>query len=229
MHASGPEVYRVVFHEYVHLVLRHAAGNVPVWFNEGTAELYSTADLSGPEIRIGDLIPSHIVTLRTEKMLDISMLVAVDHESSHYNERGKSGIFYAQSWALAHMLNFSPEYQPGVMNFLEMILAGESHQAAFERAFGKTQGDVLRDLARYIRQDRFVGMRVRSRRVEIKANAGRNRSACRRQFAARRSARLDREGRSSRAHLRAARCRSPGDARSAGRARRCGRSSESGQ
>jgi Flp pilus assembly protein TadD len=166
MHASGPDVYRVVFHEYVHLILRHAAVNVPVWFNEGTAELYSTLDLSGPEIRIGDLIPAHILTLRTEKMLDIATLVAVDHESSHYNERGKSGIFYAQSWALAHMLNFSPEYQPGVTNFLEMVLAGEPHQAAFQRAFGKTQSDVLNDLARYIRQDRFVGVRVRGARVD---------------------------------------------------------------
>ena len=40
----------------------------------------------------------------------------------YYNEKGKTGIFYAESWALVHMLNFAPEYRAGLANFIEMIL-----------------------------------------------------------------------------------------------------------
>lgn len=162
MYSNGADPYRVVFHEYSHLVLRHAARNVPVWFNEGTAELYSTVGFSGSGIRIGDLIQTHVLTLRGVQMLDLPTLLEVDHSSPHYNERGKSGIFYAQSWALVHMLNFSPGYRPGMANFLEMLLSGEVHALAFQRAFGKTLADVQRDLTQYVRQDRYEAVKVQS-------------------------------------------------------------------
>jgi tetratricopeptide (TPR) repeat protein len=161
MSSSVPDIYRIVFHEYIHLLLRHAGLRVPVWFNEGTAELYSTLHVNGSELRVGDLIPAHISTLRTETPLDPAVLMGVNHESPHYNEKGKSGIFYAQSWALVHMLNFSAEYQPGLANFLEMVFAGEAPARTLQQAFGKTQGDLAQDLANYVRQQRFVGVKAR--------------------------------------------------------------------
>ena len=45
MQTTGADLYRVVYHEYTHLLLRHAGYRVPVWFNEGTAELFSTAEV----------------------------------------------------------------------------------------------------------------------------------------------------------------------------------------
>jgi tetratricopeptide (TPR) repeat protein len=161
MQVSGPDIYRVVYHEYAHLLMRHAGYRVPVWLNEGTAELFSTVAFEKSEVRIGDLVQAHILTLRDEKMLDIAALLAADHNSSYYNERGKSGIFYAQSWALVHMLNFSPDYQPGLANFLGMVMDGEDQARAFQQAFGKTLAGVRSDLAAYIRRDRFVGVRSR--------------------------------------------------------------------
>lgn len=161
MHVSASDIYRVVYHEYAHLLMRHAGYRVPVWLNEGTAEMFSTVAFEKSEVRIGDLIETHILTLRQEKPLDMATLLAVDHNSPHYNERGKSGIFYAQSWALVHMLNFSPEYQPGLANFLSMVLAGEDQTRAFHQAFGKTLNNVRADLEGYIRRDRFVGVRLR--------------------------------------------------------------------
>ncbi len=166
MQVNGSDLYRVVFHEYVHLLMRHAQVHVPVWFNEGTAEVYSTTELSGNEIRIGDLIPAHIATLRTEKVLDISTLLAVDHRSPWYNEREKTSIFYAQSWALVHMLNFSPDYQPGMPNFLSMLFSGEDPARALQQAFGKSPSAVLNDLTAYIRRDRFAGVRFAAPKLE---------------------------------------------------------------
>jgi tetratricopeptide (TPR) repeat protein len=166
MQVSGPDLYRVVYHEYSHLLMRHAGYRIPVWLNEGTAELFSTIAFDKSEVRIGDLIQSHILTLQDQMMLDVATLLGVDHSSPYYNERGKSGIFYAQSWALVHMLNFSPEYQPGLANFIGMVLTGEDQTRAFHQAFGKTLANVRSDLSAYIRRDRFVGVRMRVPRLQ---------------------------------------------------------------
>jgi len=42
-HSAG-EAYRIIFHEYVHLLVNNTMGDVPAWFNEGLAEYYSTFD-----------------------------------------------------------------------------------------------------------------------------------------------------------------------------------------
>ena len=171
MQVNTSDIYRVVYHEYAHLLMRHAGYRVPVWLNEGTAEMFSTVAFEKSEVRIGDLIDTHILTLRQEKPLDMTTLLSVDHNSPHYNERGKSGILYAQSWALVHMLNFSPEYQPGLANFLGMVLAGDDQARAFHQAFGKTMASVRSDLEAYIRRDRFVGVRLRVPKLQSAGKA----------------------------------------------------------
>ncbi|MEJ7607393.1 MAG: hypothetical protein WKF37_14290 [Bryobacteraceae bacterium] len=162
MQAGGPDADRVVYHEYAHLLMRHAGYAVPVWLNEGIAELYSTVSFGNAEVRIGDLIPSHIATLRDVRLLDLPLLLDITGQSPYYNERGKAGIFYAQSWALVHMLNFSSSYQPGTANFLARVLSGEPPARAFDQAFGKTLSKVHSDLLHYIRQGRYVGIRLRA-------------------------------------------------------------------
>lgn len=167
MQATGTDTYRVVYHEYTHLLLRHAGYHVPVWFNEGTAELFSTADVGSTEVRVGDLIPAHLATLRDERMLDIPTLTSVDHDSAYYNERGKTGIFYAQSWALIHMLNFAPEYRAGLANFIQFILAGEDPGRSFQQAFGRSTAVVLQDLKAYLRGARFEGVRFQGSKFDV--------------------------------------------------------------
>ena len=167
MQLSGADTYRVVYHEYTHLLLRHAGYRVPVWFNEGIAELFSTADVGKSEVRVGDLIPAHVATLRDQRLLEIPTLAAVDQDSPFYNERGKSGIFYAQSWALVHMLNFAPEYRTGVANFVELILAGEDTVGAFRQAFGKTPAAIGHDLKAYLARGRFEGLRFRTTKLDV--------------------------------------------------------------
>src|SRR5690349_8534110 len=42
MQSAAPESYPVAVHEFTHLLVKHTGFEVPVWFNEGLAELYST-------------------------------------------------------------------------------------------------------------------------------------------------------------------------------------------
>ena len=61
--------------------------DVPLWFNEGLAEYYST--FRSPTIKrsCSEPIGSHVFLLRESKMLPLKTLFEVDHKSPHYNER----------------------------------------------------------------------------------------------------------------------------------------------
>lgn len=139
---SGPATYRVAFHEYIHLVLNHSSVRLARWFEEGTAELYSTLETAGNRLRIGMPIKAHLRTLSAAPWLDIPVFFSVDRDSPYYNERSKVGIFYAQSWAMVHMLNMSPDYRAGMPRFAD--------GATFLEAFGKTRDTAMTDLKRYI-------------------------------------------------------------------------------
>src|SRR4051812_16823041 len=68
--ASEDQPFRIIFHEYVHLLVENTMGaTVPLWFNEGLAEYYSTFDIQNDYRRVilGDLIANHVLYLRESK------------------------------------------------------------------------------------------------------------------------------------------------------------------
>ncbi len=166
MQNSGPDIYRIVFHEYVHVVMRHAGAPVPLWLNEGTAELFSTVETTSSQIKLGEVIPAHIFTLRHEKLIDLPALMAVDHDSPLYNEQNKVGMFYAESWALVHMLNMHPPYSRGRSKLLGLVLAGAPPAQAFEQTYSKSTEQVLEDLRDYVYGNRFMGTMVKTDPLE---------------------------------------------------------------
>ena len=48
--------------------------------------------------------PRHLQMLRGKKLLPLATLFEINRTSPYYNEREKSSIFYAESWALIHYL-----------------------------------------------------------------------------------------------------------------------------
>ncbi len=103
---GGEETMRVVFHEYAHLIISNVARNIPIWLNEGLAEYYSTyrMEAGGREAVLGAAIPSHLMLLNDATPMPLAELLAVTEDSPMYNEGSRRSVFYAQSWALAHML-----------------------------------------------------------------------------------------------------------------------------
>ncbi len=88
--------FSIIFHEYTHLLVENTFKDIPLWFNEGLAEYYSTFNITDDQkIAIGTAIGNHVFLLRESKMLPLRTLFEVDHKSSHYNEKNKQGIFYA--------------------------------------------------------------------------------------------------------------------------------------
>jgi tetratricopeptide (TPR) repeat protein len=154
LQGSGPEYFPVAVHEYVHLLLRPSAEKLPVWLNEGLAELYSTLKPVGRKVRVGDIIPGHLRVLRDSAWLDLETLTSVGRDSPHYNERNRATVFYAEAWALTHMLLLSDKYRPKFPQFLAAAMKGDQN-AAFEQIYGKKMPEVWTDLQSYLRKSGF--------------------------------------------------------------------------
>jgi tetratricopeptide (TPR) repeat protein len=147
---AGRDAYRVVFHEYAHLVLNHSAPKLPTWLEEGLAELYSTITERDGMLIIGEPILSHLALLQRSRWLDADQLATVGKDSPEYNEREQAGLFYAESWALTHMISLAPGYRGGLPRMVRAIAAGVAPDEAFRSAFGKSMRQALNDVSRYL-------------------------------------------------------------------------------
>ena len=151
------EDFGVATHEYTHLIVRHSGLRIPVWLHEGWAEVYSTLKPLKGEAAIGDLIPGRMASLNKDLWLDFATLAAVTPSSPIYNERDRAGIFYAESWALAHMLYLAPDYADNFGKFVAALNQGKSSDEACRIAWGKSGDQVLDDLRGYFKRKKLVG------------------------------------------------------------------------
>ncbi|HVQ38678.1 MAG TPA: DUF1570 domain-containing protein, partial [Pyrinomonadaceae bacterium] len=150
--------FTVIFHEYTHLLVNNNSWNVPVWFNEGLAEYYSTVTVTDDrKFALGNPIGNHVFLLREKKMMPLRTLFQVDHKSPYYNERDKQSVFYAQSWALMHYLILGQGAQrvKQIGTFLEALAASVPMEKAFQQTFEMTFEQMEKELREYIRNDRY--------------------------------------------------------------------------
>ena len=121
MSSASSEHYPVAVHEYTHLMIHQSGMELPPWLNEGLAELYSSLEPRGEKILVGQVIPARLQVLRSEPWIPLAALLAVDHSSPYYNEKSHAGMFYAESWALVHMLNLDPAYRPQLKSLVAAL------------------------------------------------------------------------------------------------------------
>ena len=136
----------IAIHEYMHLIIRHSGLKIPIWLNEGWADVYSTLRPMGKETAVGDLLDDRMNSLKADKWLTFDELTSTDQTSPNYHEASRVGIFYAESWALAHMLYLSPDYEANFGKFVIALHRGSSAAQAVQTAFGRTPDDVYKDL-----------------------------------------------------------------------------------
>ena len=148
----------IVVHEYAHLMFKHAGANYPLWLNEGLAEFYSTMTMDGDRMVVGHVPVARLMYLNSGvRLIELDRLFAIDHDSPEYNTRQHSGVFYSQSWALAHMLMATDRYTPKVEAFLTMVAGGRSSTDAFREVYGKSPAAVMADLVNYTTQSQYLG------------------------------------------------------------------------
>lgn len=153
---ENPDNLRVVFHEYTHLLARNSGQQLPVWLSEGLAEYYSTFQplKGGREAIFGDVVGYHIQQLNNTVLIPIAELLTIDHNSSLYNEGSRRSVFYAETWALVHMiLRADPSRAEQLSAYVDRVSHGAEPLAAWQDAFAGINMDV--ELDHYIRQQSF--------------------------------------------------------------------------
>jgi hypothetical protein len=120
--------------------------------------VYSTIRPIGGKTALGDLIPGHVLALQQEKWLSLEALTGVDEKSPVYNEKKRAGVFYAESWALVHMLYLSREYKAMFPEFVNALLKGKTFDEAAQAVYGRTAAQVYADLKSYLTRNQLFGV-----------------------------------------------------------------------
>ncbi len=145
-----PREFRMAAHEYAHLTLHAAGARLPAWLSEGLAEFYSTLEFSANTGTLGGEIAAHTQTLRRRPWLPVESLLAAPREMPGRLNRDEAALFYAQSWALVHLLTLAPAYRPGFPHLVEAILRGEPSRDAFARVYRRSPEEAGEDARRWI-------------------------------------------------------------------------------
>jgi tetratricopeptide (TPR) repeat protein len=165
---EGDLPYHTLYHEYTHQVTNLNATFLPTWFSEGYSEFFGNSRITGRRVSLGWASEGNLAFLQQSRLLPLEELFRVDHKSPYYNEAKKVNIFYAQSWALIHMLFFAPEYRDAdlLSAYLRYINQGQEPVEAGRRAFGDLT-KVQRRLESYIRGGRYYHLEMNSPIEEI--------------------------------------------------------------
>lgn len=167
------KVQRVVFHEYVHHLFRAAEADPPLWYDEGMAELLSSISRTGQMLEIGHPHEERVSILRSETLIPLEQLFAVEHGSPLYRSKDHAGLFYAQAWALVHYwyCGDSGLSTESIVRFLQ--LAGDRRKASsidlrayFRECFGMDYPEMLRRLQKYIERGRYRFSRQTPPRID---------------------------------------------------------------
>jgi tetratricopeptide (TPR) repeat protein len=127
----------VVQHEYVHSLFDLAWPDVPLWLNEGLAEYFSTFTADERRAVLGAPVFSHVEWLAAHDLVPLDRLFAIDHDSPEYHEGDRRGTFYAESWALTHvLLSGSKDDIARLGRMVAACATGERFEAAFARELG---------------------------------------------------------------------------------------------
>jgi len=155
--SAGLPSPNAILHEYVHFLLREHVGSMPLWIREGLAECYSTFDLNGrqTEFTLGRAPEQHIATLNmTPQFIPLKNLFDVRDNSPEYNEESKQGMFYAESWAIAHYFLFGADGKRRMqfVDFVTALAKGNPPDAGFAEAFQTDYGTIESEVREYIRK-----------------------------------------------------------------------------
>lgn len=101
---SSSDPFGTVSHEYAHLLLRDNFPVMPLWFEEGFAEYFSTLQVAGDKAQYGAAPSQYAALLNSTQWMPITALFSVQHDSDAYNESDQRSIFYAESWLAVHYL-----------------------------------------------------------------------------------------------------------------------------
>jgi Flp pilus assembly protein TadD len=126
----------ILFHEIAHhFMMQYRPAAYPAWFVEGFAEYVMTAQLKEKTIDFGLPNPDRAAQLSRSRWLPVER-VLFQRASGTPEERG---LFYAQSWLLAHYVMRDEGRRQKFKAYVAAISGGTPQREAFAAQFGDTK------------------------------------------------------------------------------------------
>ena len=146
----------IVYHELVHREMR-SRGNIPLWLDEGLAEVFSNFRFRKHTLLYALSDPHHRIWIQRNGSTPLGRLFHVNHGSPEYNHGNLSTSFYATSWIFTHYCLFA---NGGALKnaFFEFVEASSEQvvtEAMFTGYFGVSYAEMSDSLLGYARGFRF--------------------------------------------------------------------------
>lgn len=172
--AAGGHLLGMLYHELIHDLLVRVRPGMPLWLNEGLAELFETFESDGIRAEIGNPVPAYLDLLSESGMGDAESWMQTEPRSPTYREPTVKSLFHARTWLLVHYLVVgNPDLSQGIPGYLDRVERGESHEEAFESAFGMGTGRLSRRMDAYALTEEFpvrrLSVPVDDERLELRA------------------------------------------------------------
>ncbi len=168
------ETRRLIFHEGVHWMTNVTDTPVPLWLDEGLAEVFSTFSIDKDLYNYGNVLAGHVLLLDREGMMPLRKLLEIQRGSLLYNEGERTSIFYAESWAFVHYLLFSGKLEErSKFNELVRSLRGRSDpDTVFRKVFGFDCSEMDARLKDYLRHGDYSIVRMKFDRSAVERSFG---------------------------------------------------------
>lgn len=160
----------VAAHEYAHFLIHRSGLSLPVWMNEGLADVFSTVRIGERGCSVGTDLPERSHLLRNHAGMLLRELVAPGAGPPARSDRARTGLFYAQSWALVHMLMLSREYAPRFPVLIAELASGAPGAKALTSVYGRSLDAIETDLRAYVSVRRFTPVSLRGLAAPITAS-----------------------------------------------------------
>ncbi|QQE11037.1 DUF1570 domain-containing protein [Planctomycetota bacterium] len=153
------EIFAVLQHEGFHqFVWNYIGKDLPVWMNEGLAQYFEDAVITGKKMNTGltDVNRAKLVKrmIRERDYLSFPDIMNLDHDQWSNilgDDAERASKLYAQAWSMVYFLIHSNDgkYAAGVNSYLTKLNNGEDPGWAFKRIFGFDLRRMERDWTRF--------------------------------------------------------------------------------
>ena len=160
----------MLFHELSHVLARSSGRvRVPLWYAEGSADLYASLDIGANGVVLGRVPRVRLASLQALRGRPLRLAPVLRRTDFEATQPEVLAEFYAVAWLLTHYLELGPvaghaDRRARLADYLARFQRGEDPVAAFRHAFGALE-TMQAELARYL----FDTPR---RRVELSPPAG---------------------------------------------------------
>lgn len=160
---------KVAYHEFTHHLLEtYYDGLLPMWYNEGLAEYFSsfTRKPDGSFV-IGQPDFANMALLKQYQWMPIQTFMESVREypfdSTQLGREGFSNVdfFYAQSWLAAHYFQSNGPARAKLQRFFDGFQPSGHNEFVFQQAFGGTYNQFQVELRNYLNNSEFKTRTIR--------------------------------------------------------------------